>query len=268
MNLKIYNNIESFSNDNISRSSLVNCKKRISIIKTQTLNEHGYREMMQKKKEIKNSLLSSHNNYINNNNLNDNNNLLNTNENENNNQNNFPINSSINISSNFLNINSRYLNNNKNSNLSNEKSLSRESSEEVSEMSFGMVCKKKEKYKKKINEENNNNDYSLALQSKRVKNKNNYITSSSVDNKINYIKKVKNNNLEIILKKLDKKNSKDFITPVKGKLSNENSNSQNKRKNMIKKIVINPKLKNQNNIINHKFNKMNENFIKNSYIIL
>jgi hypothetical protein len=75
MNLKLYNNIESFSNDNISRSSLVNCKKRISIIKTQTLNEHGYREMMQKKKEIKNSLLSSHNNYIYNNNLNDNNNL-------------------------------------------------------------------------------------------------------------------------------------------------------------------------------------------------
>ena len=67
MNLKLYNNIESFSNDNISRSSLVNCKKRISIIKTQTLNEHGYREMMQKKKEIKNSLLSSHNNYIYNN---------------------------------------------------------------------------------------------------------------------------------------------------------------------------------------------------------
>jgi hypothetical protein len=51
----MYNNLESFSNDNIYNISTINNKKKISISKTQILNEPGYKELIQKKN--KNSLL-------------------------------------------------------------------------------------------------------------------------------------------------------------------------------------------------------------------
>ena len=244
----MYNNLDSISNDNSYDISAKNSKKKISISKTQIINERGYKELMQKKN--KNSLISSHNNFIN---CSSNNNILYTNENDTENiMQNSKINSSVNISQNIL---QKF----DNKNLYDISNISKESSDELSEMSFGVNINKnaseiKELGKNLQKRTNNGNNYIYNIHSKRIKNKNIFLSSCSVDNKLAHIKFLKNSNLDSIYKKVDKKNSKDYITPIKAKVHHDSSKSNNKSngKNysnenikIIKNIVVNPKIRNK-----------------------
>ena len=259
MKLNLYKKFEPISNDNISGSSIINSNKK-NIIKTQIINdkvhnERGYKEIMQKKNVFKNSFLSSHNNFKN---FNYNNNILTTNEKDNklDNKTNFQINSSINVSGIFI-------NKKENKNKNNKSNINQESSDEYSEMSFGVVNvknenKEKKEISKKKNDEEKNKNYNIH--NKRIKNINNFIYSCSVDNKMGNIS---NNNIEIINKKLDKKNFKGYITPLKRKIDKDNikTNKKSYEKNIshendIKKFILNSKI---NNHINYNNNDKNKN---------
>ena len=221
MNVKINNKfLDQSLNENNNKQNILNSKKKISIVKAQIINERGgYKEIMQKKNVLKNyPLLSSHNNYSN-----ISNNVIYSNENEKEKENeniylnNIQMNSSINISGTLI---QKY----ENKKINNTSNISRESSENISEMSFGIGgIKNDDKEPKKINNDINNSRYNLH--SKRVQNNSNFLSSCSVDNKLNY---TKNRNIGIIDKKMDKKNFKEFITPLKGKVYNENNKIKKK----------------------------------------
>ena len=258
MNVKINNKfLDQSLNENNNKQNILNSKKKISIVKAQIINERGgYKEIMQKKNVLKNyPLLSSHNNYSN-----ISNNVIYSNENEKEKENeniylnNIQMNSSINIGGNLL---PKY----ENKKMNNISNISRESSENISEMSFGVAGIKNDdkEISTKINNDINNSRHNIR--SKRVQNNSNILSSCSVDNKINY---TKNRNIGMINKKMDKKNCKEFITPLKGKAYNDNSKSKkkiNKEKIShdinIKKANFIQKIKNETNLIKNRY-KNNE----------
>ena len=65
MNLKLYNHLDSYANENCCRGGLMNSTKKISIINTQIINELGYKEIMQRK-NLKSSIIPHNENENNN----------------------------------------------------------------------------------------------------------------------------------------------------------------------------------------------------------
>ena len=217
MNLKLYNHLDSYANENCCRGGLMNSTKKISIINTQIINELGYKEIMQRK-NLKSSIIPH-------------------NENENNN----PNNQNRRISPNLLGLK--------------QSNIRKKSSDEIKDMSFGINLnnhkynKNNNHYLNKRTKTNDNIMFSSSVDNKcgveKCTNKNKFeIMKKKFDIKttkecITPIKNInyKKNNNNILNSKLKYQNNviKNYARKNSGqKILNNSINSKSKSKSKTK----------------------------------